>query len=301
MKKRAPARLWLASPAKVNLGLRVLGLRPDGYHEVVTWIQQVSLFDRIWMEERRGAIRLSVDGREVPGGRENLVHRAAVALKAEAGERSLGARIHLDKHIPAGAGLGGGSGNAAAALWGLNRLWGLGLPVQALRRIGASLGSDVPSFLAGPASVCRGRGEKASRRAPLRRGWFILAKPRYSLATAAVYGWMREKRLRAEVVSAAPEGRTPSYRNDLEDVVFKRHPDLRAARDRLFRLGASRALMSGSGPSLWGLFFSRARALDALARFRPGRDWERWLVRPLASSPFAPSFMGPGGEKPAGG
>jgi 4-diphosphocytidyl-2-C-methyl-D-erythritol kinase len=285
----------------VNLGLRVLGLRPDGYHEVVTWIQQVSLFDRIWMEEKPRAIRLSVEGREVPGGRENLVHRAAVALKAKAGERALGARIHLDKHIPAGAGLGGGSGNAAAALWGLNRLWGLGLPVQALRRIGASLGSDVPSFLAGPASVCRGRGERVSRRAPLRRGWFILAKPRYSLATATVYGWMREKRLRAEVVSAPAEGRTPSYRNDLEDEVFRRHPDLRAARDLLLHLGASRALMSGSGPSLWGLFVSRGRALDALARFRPGRDWERWLVRPLASWPFALSFMGPKGEKPAVG
>jgi len=279
------ARLWLVSPAKVNLGLRVLGLRPDGYHEVVTWIQQVSLFDRLWMEEGRGAIRLSVEGRGVPGGGENLVHRAAAALRAVAGDRTLGARLHLEKNIPAGAGLGGGSGNAAAALWGLNRLWGLGLPIQALRRLGASLGSDVPSFLAGPASVCRGRGERVARRAPLRRGWFLLAKPRYSLATSVVYGWMRERGLRGESASA-PGDAAPGYRNDLEEVVFKHHPGLRAARDRLLRLGASRALMSGSGPALWGLFPNRESALDALGRFGPGRGWERWLVRPLVSSPF---------------
>ena len=147
------------------------------------------------------------------------------------------------------------------------------------------MGSDVPSFLMGPASVCRGRGEKVARRAPLRRGWLLLAKPGYSLSTATVYGWMRERGFRRELVSTSTAA-SPSYRNDLEDVVFRRHPDLRAARDRLLRLGASRALMSGSGPSLWGMFPNRESALGALDRFRPARGWERWLVRPLVSSPF---------------
>lgn len=292
---------WLASPAKVNLGLRVLGPRPDGYHEVMTWIQQVSLFDRIWMEKRRGSIRLTANGEDVPGGRENLAYRAAAALKAEAGDRTLGASIHIEKHIPAGAGLGGGSGNAAAVLWGLNRLWDLGLPPAVLRRLGASLGSDVPSFLSGSASLCLGRGERTIRRPPLRRGWFLLAKPRYSLSTAAVYAWVREA-WNGNPLAVLPSTRekAPCYQNDLEGVVFARHPDLRAARDRLLGCGAERALMSGSGTALWGLFSSRGKALDALEGFRAGRGWGFWLVRPLTSSPWRVSLVCPGeAEEPA--
>ncbi|MEK6710404.1 MAG: hypothetical protein AABZ64_07485, partial [Nitrospinota bacterium] len=207
-----------------------------------------------------------------------------------AGDRSLGVSIRLEKRIPAGAGLGGGSGNAAVVLWGLNRLWGLGLPPAALRRLGASLGADVPAFLVGPAAVCRGRGERVSRGRPLRRGWFLLAKPRYPLPTARVYGWMREK-LRSEgrepeQTLPRPGGKTPSYRNDLEEVAFERHPELGAAREGLLRCGAARARMSGSGSALWGLFASLGRAEEALARFRPGRGWRTWLARPLVAAPF---------------
>jgi len=279
-----PEGFWLASPAKVNLGLRVLGSRPDGYHEIVTWIQQVSLSDRIWLGKRCSSIHLTVAGECVPAGRGNLAYQAAAALRGEAGDRTLGARIHLEKHIPAGAGLGGGSGNAAAVLWGLNRLWRLGLSPTALRRVGTSLGSDVPSFLAGPASLCRGRGERVTPRPPLRRGWFVLAKPGYSLSTAEVYGWIRGARSGQEAAEPVTNDRTPIYRNDLEKVVFARHPGLKKARDRMLRLGASRAMLSGSGAALWGLFSSQEEALKALAGFRPGRGWRVWLARPLTAS-----------------
>ncbi|MEE9276224.1 MAG: 4-(cytidine 5'-diphospho)-2-C-methyl-D-erythritol kinase [bacterium] len=163
----AEGGVWLQSPAKINLGLRILGLREDGYHEVDTWMQQVSLFDRVWIRPGGRTIRVTADRPDVPSGRGNLVHRAAAALReAGGGGRRLGARIHLEKRIPPQAGLGGGSGNAALALWALNRLWGTGLSPSGLGRIAAGLGADVPFFLKGPAGRCRGRGEIVSPHPP---------------------------------------------------------------------------------------------------------------------------------------
>ncbi len=286
--------VWLQSPAKINLSLRVLGLRTDGYHEVETWIQQVSLFDRIWVQDGGRSIRVTVSRPSVPAGRENLVHRAAAVLRARA-SRPLGARIHLEKGIPAGAGLGGGSGNAAAVLWILNRLWGLGLSAPALRRLGADVGSDVPFFLSSPAALCRGRGERVLRREPLRRGWILLVKPPFSLSTPIVYGWMREKLIRtgrAFTIDGRPKcPHVPVYRNDLEEVVFERYPRLRACRDELLAAGARRAMMSGTGPALFGVFPRRRDAEAAGLKFEGRARWMVRLVRPVTESLLGPGCL----------
>ncbi len=279
----------LYSPAKINLGLRVHGLRPDGFHEVETWIQQVSLFDRVWIRPAARVIRVSADQRDVPQGRGNLAYRAASALRKWAGGRGLGAIIRLEKNIPSGAGLGGGSGNAAAVLWALNGIWGLGISPAALSRIAAGLGSDVPSFLAGPAAVCRGRGEIVSPIKPLRRGWIVLVKPPLSLPTPKVYGWMREnlkKGKRASRIAPRPK-QSPEFRNDLEEVVFSRYPLLRECRDALLAAGARRALMSGSGAALWALFGKKGEAEGASREFEGRRRWLVRVVRPLTSPAFA--------------
>lgn len=283
--------VWLQSPAKVNLGLRVLGVRPDDYHEVETWMQQVALFDHVWISPGGRSIRVTSNSPSAPSGRENLAYRAAAALRDAAGGGNLGARIYLEKNIPVGAGLGGGSGNAAVVLWALNRFWRLNLSSSTLSRIAAGIGSDVPFFLGGPAAFCRGRGELVARRKPLRAGLFLLAKPPFSLPTAKVYGGMRKKlknERRPSRIGRRANRLSPTvFRNDLEDVVFEWYPQLRECRDELLAAGAGKALMSGSGPTIWGLFRRKADALAAAADF--GR--RRWMVR-LASPLTVPLLTG---------
>ncbi len=287
--------VWLQSPAKVNLGLRVLGVRPDDYHEVETWMQQVDLFDRVWISPGGRSIRVTSNSSSAPSGRENLAYRAAAALRKAAGGRVLGARIHLEKNIPAGAGLGGGSGNAAVVIWALNRLWKLGLSNSSLSGIAAGIGSDVPFFLAGPAAFCRGRGELVLRRKPLQSGLFLLVKPPYSLSTAKVYGWMRKKlknEKRPSRIGRRSKRLNPTvYCNDLENVVFELYPQLRECRDALIASGAGRALMSGSGPTVWGLFRRKVDAMAAADEFGRRRRWMVRLASPLTVSTLAPKSL----------
>ncbi len=289
------SEIRLKSPAKINLSLRVIGSRPDGFHEIETRVQQVSLFDNIRIRRASGAIRVSADRGDVPSGKQNLAYQAAAALREAAGVGRLGASIYLKKNIPSGAGLGGGSGNAAAVLWALNRLWALKFSHSALSRIAAGVGSDVPLFLSGAASLCRGRGELVSRCAPLRTGWILLIKPPFSLPTPRVYGWMRKyliKKKRASRIGVRSEDpRILDFRNDLELVVFDRHPVLNECRDALLSSGARVALMSGSGAAMWGLFRRRTEAEAAAIKFASKRGWRVFLVRPLASSPLALSSL----------
>jgi len=285
----------LKSPAKINLSLNILGSRSDGFHEIETRVQQVSLFDDIRIRPASGAIRVSADCRDVPSGKQNLAYQAAAALREAAGAGRLGASIYLKKNIPSGAGLGGASGNAAAVLWALNKLWALKFPPLALSRIAAGVGSDVPLFLSGTASMCRGRGELVSRCAPLRTGWILLIKPPFSLPTPRVYGWMRKylkKERRTSRIGVRPGNlRILEFRNDLELVVFERHPVLNECRDALLSSGARVALMSGSGTAMWGLFRRRTDAVAAAIKFASKRGWRVFLVRSLVSSPLALSSL----------
>ena len=287
--------VWLKSPAKVNLALRIIGVRPDGYHELETWMHQVNWFDEIWVSPGRRTIRVTADSSNVPSGRDNLAYRVAAALRKAAGDQELGVRIHLKKQIPAGAGLGGGSGNAAVVLWALNRLWGLEFSRQSLSRMAAQIGSDVPFFLGGPAAFCHGRGELVSRRAPLRAGVFLLIKPPYAVPTAKVYGVVRKKlknEIRSSRIRPRPKRLKPTdYRNDLEEVVFEWYPELRECRDALIASGAKRAMMSGSGPTIWGFFGRKADAVAAAGPFANRPGWMVRLAKPLERSALIPKLL----------
>ena len=283
----------LRTPAKLNLRLKILGLRADGYHELITWMQQISLYDEVRIEPGGERILVYADRNDVPGGRENIVHRAARALREASGRKALGARIYLKKNIPAGAGLGGGSGNAAGALWVLNRIWNIGMGQAELSEVAAGVGSDVPFFLGGPAAVCRGRGERVEPKDALRSGWFLLVKPPVTLSTRDVYGWSREKpglveRNYDEIDASARLGRY-EYGNDLQDVVFPRFPELERLCGELVRQGAVRAMMSGSGSTVFGFFRRRGEAERAAIRIKESKKGEKcecFLATPLQKTSF---------------
>ena len=283
----------LKTPAKINLCLRILGLRADGYHEVITWMQQISLYDEVRIEPGGKRILVYADRDDVPGGGENIVHRAARALREASGREALGARIYLKKNIPAGAGLGGGSGNAAGVLWALNRAWNLGMRKAELSEVAARIGSDVPFFLGGPAAVCRGRGERVEAKEALRSGWFLLVKPPVALSTQDVYTWSREKLGREgrnfdEKDDPMRLGRY-EYGNDLQDIVFPKFPELEGLCGMLVRYGAKRAIMSGSGSTIFGFFRRKGEAERAAIRIQKseeGKACECFLATPLQETCF---------------
>lgn len=247
--------------AKVNLSLVVRGRRPDGYHELDTVFQAVSLADRLTFEES-SALTLEVDDPSVPAGPENLVLRAARALADAAGVKARAA-VTLEKRIPAGGGLGGGSSDAAVALLGLSALWGLELPPATLARIGAALGSDVPFFLHGGTARGTGRGEAIEPLPDLPPRGVVLVMPPFPVATPEVF-----RRLGAPEWdgTAAPELAGRPDRNDLEGAAEGLFPALRRVREALAAAGASQARLSGSGSTVFGLFADLAAASEASRR-----------------------------------
>ena len=252
-------RLVAEAFAKVNRSLLVLGKRPDGFHELDTVFQAVSLADRLSFEES-SALTLAVDDPSVPAGAENLVLRAARALAETAGVKARAA-IALEKRIPAGGGLGGGSADAAVTLLGLSALWELELPLDRLEEVGAALGSDVPFFLFGGTARGLGRGERVEPLPDIPPRGVVLVMPPFPVSTPLVFG-----RLGApEWDGSAPggeEGGVPD-RNDLEPAAEALFPALRAVRESLAAAGAERARLSGSGSTVFGLFPDLGAASEA--------------------------------------
>ncbi|MEK7793458.1 MAG: 4-(cytidine 5'-diphospho)-2-C-methyl-D-erythritol kinase [Candidatus Hydrogenedentota bacterium] len=266
--------LRLRSYAKINLYLDVLGKRPDGYHDLETIFQSVDLFDEIELDLAEGDVLLTCEHQGVPQGEDNLVVRAARLLQRETGHRG-GARIHLHKRIPIGAGLAGGSGNAAAALVGLNILWDLRVSPAQLLELGLELGSDVPFCLTGGTQAATGRGEVLEALTPIENVWFALVHPPIHVSTASVFN---DPAITCS--NERPEsGKTPSFQraieyvrrgewagavfNRLGPIVFTRHPELAEAKSRLIASGCIAAVMSGTGPTLVGVFSKRRHADDA--------------------------------------
>ena len=254
--------LHASCPAKVNLALRVVGRRPDGYHEIITLFQAVDLWDTL-RAELAETLTLTVEGDAVESGEANLVVRAARLLQAECAEaRGCGARLRLTKGIPAGAGLGGGSSDAAGALLLLTRLWGLTLRPSDLEPLAARLGSDVPFFLVGGTALGRGRGERVDRLPALPERPLVLGSPPFGLATPEVYATLRSPLTVGTADVTVPplfvkfaEGNDFALaRNDLEVAVFQLRAELATFRDSLSQMGADLALVSGSGSTVFGLF-----------------------------------------------
>lgn len=279
------------SHAKINLRLEVLGRRPDGYHDICSVFQTVSLRDRLTFTARRdGRIVLLCDDPSIPSDGRNLVVKAAEILKeavsrtSKTDKRNLGSLIRLYKRIPSGAGLGGGSSNAAVTLRMLSKLWNINvLPRRRLEGLAADIGSDVPYFLTGGTCLVTGRGEKVKRLSSLPRFHLVLVFPGIHVSTAWAYARLRMKLTKGPECSKIMErgfrkARSPAelsglLANDMESAVIPSHPIIERAKSDLASAGALNSLMSGSGSAVFGIFGDRASARKAwrsLSRRWPG-------------------------------
>ena len=264
--------------AKINLGLEVLAKREDGYHELRTILQTVDFGDeltfRITPEEE--GIQLTTNRTDIPQGSENLVYRAAALVAGQAPPGS-GVAIHLDKGVPPGMGLGGGSADAAAVLRALDRLWRLELPERELHRLGRSLGMDVPFFLHGGTAIAVGRGDEVFPLG-LELDWpIVLILPDFGVSTAAAYANLRLTTRRSEFTLLQNFAwRSPSVRdglgelvNHLEGATGEHLPSIQKFKQRLVECGARGSMMAGSGSAVFGVFRdvdSAKAAADALCQ-----------------------------------
>jgi 4-diphosphocytidyl-2-C-methyl-D-erythritol kinase len=269
----------------VNLALEVLGKRGDGYHEIATVLQAVDLFDRLKLEAA-DTLSLHTDDPDLPTDDGNLVMRAARLLQKAAGIEA-GARIRLIKRIPVAEGLGGGSSDAAATLWGLHRLWRLRWPKARLQELAVELGMDVPFFLGIGRAVARGRGEQLTV-LPGGGGYaLVLVNPRVPLSTREVYGrvpvgWRAEPTGTERMIEALRTRNVTkvagALTNNLESVVEPVLPVIGRMKAALLAAGALGAIMSGSGPTVFGM----ARSLDHARQIRTRvsrAGWACWAVR----------------------
>lgn len=279
------------SYAKINLGLSVLRKREDGYHDIATIFQQVDLHDTLTFESIHSSeIVIVSDNPELPKDRTNLVVKAINKLFSHTNQH-LGVRIRIEKRIPMGGGLGGGSSNAAVALIAVNSLLRNPLSQDELVRIGAEIGSDVPFFFSGGTALGEGRGEKLTPLSWNLPGWICLLCPGIHISTAWAYNQMKialtneEKftKFKALFQEVSPYA-LDKLENDFEGMVFQRHPILLTFKELLRERGAFYASMSGSGSSLYGLFSSYEEADAVRSFFQKEKGVSAFVCKPMASS-----------------
>jgi len=272
------AGLQVLCPAKVNLYLRVLGRRADGYHDLLSIMQPLSLADELLINPGPTDIFLDCDQPGIPKGPGNLVWQAALEFQRATG-RKVGAHIQLRKRIPVAAGLGGGSSDAAGALLALNTLAGEPLQAAALHGLAVSLGADVPFFLGLSPAVARGIGEKLAD-IQLPAYWYLLLNPGVRVSTRWVYESLDLDSLKRYKVldegNRDPEQPAAWVHNDLESVTLKKYPQLAKMLETLEGLGALARGMSGSGPTLFALFPTLDAARQAGGEMR--RGFEGWMA-----------------------
>jgi len=267
--------LTFQAAAKINLYLDILGRRSDGYHEIESIIQSVRLYDKIILRLKGREIKIRCTHPEVPLDEENTCYRAAEILLTVLGMRQ-GLEIEIQKNIPIGSGLGGGSADAAATLIGMRKLFQIDIPFSDLSKLALELGSDVPFCLLGGTALVRGRGEKIIPLPLLKNGWFILVDPGISISTSWVYsrlqGKLTKKRLNIKLIKELikKEGmrgvsKFPLY-NKLEEVVIERFPTLRDIKAKLIEAGATGALMTGSGSTIFAVAEDEERVKSILGR-----------------------------------
>jgi 4-diphosphocytidyl-2-C-methyl-D-erythritol kinase len=293
------------APAKVNLLLAVREKLPDGYHRIETIFQAISLWDEIRLRPAR-EIALTCDDPRLPASQDNLCYRAARLLHECAGAgRRLGARIDLHKGIPAQAGLGGGSSDAAATLIGLSRMWRLGLRRAQLAEIAAQLGADVPFFLWGGTAFGEGRGEVLTRLGSAPVLHLAVAWREPGVSTAWAYSrWRRgesrpSRPMLGALAAGSAEAVAAALRNDLEVVVLPDRPDIAELKQALLDGGALAALMAGSGSAVFGVFPNHIRAQEtALALSKKGM-WAR-AARSIRTGVCVSRLTGAPGKRRSG-
>jgi 4-diphosphocytidyl-2-C-methyl-D-erythritol kinase len=277
--------LTIEAPAKVNYRLDVLRKRPDGYHELRMVMQRIDLCDsiEITLADNPG-IRVTCGRDGVPDGPGNIAWRAADLLLKLA-ERKPGIDIRITKRIPVAAGMGGGSSDGAAVLMGVNELLGLGLSDQRLMEIGVTLGADVPFFIFKRTALAEGIGDRLTPIERVPKAWLVIVNPNIHVSTAWVYQNL-------QLTSGRNENIIPRLyesiadicailSNDLESVTVKRHPIIAEIKEQLLRAGACGALMSGSGPTVFGVFESEAAARHAATDLARNTGWFSVAVRTL--------------------
>ncbi|MEK7842490.1 MAG: 4-(cytidine 5'-diphospho)-2-C-methyl-D-erythritol kinase [Deltaproteobacteria bacterium] len=275
------------SPAKINLFLKVLRKRDDGYHDIVSVMQPISLYDEILMEMENGSgIIVSCDNANVPCDRTNLAYRAAAEFFRTTGiNRRLS--ITIKKNIPVAAGLGGGSSNAAAVLRALNEITSQNISTGNLIEIGACIGSDVPFFIVGKSCIARGRGESLEP-IELPKFWYILINPGFPVSTQWAYQNLNLTKSNEDIniailkVSLEDTVGIQQWQgllaNDLEEVTIGKHPEIKEIKDALSAVGATGALMSGSGPTVFGIFPDKDKAEEAFGLLKGAFKQKRYTV-----------------------
>ena len=290
-----PRAIRIRAHAKINLDLRVLGTRADGYHELRTVFQAVALHDTIEIIPRPGPFAIDCTAPGVPLDRSNLVWQAADALwrVAERPGELHDVLVRIEKRIPPQTGLGGGSADAAATLVGLARAWRLDVKPSQLADVAVTLGADVPFFLSGGTALGLGRGEEIYPLADLPRHWVVLLIPGFGVPTADAYGWYDADRELDRGVVRAPQhvpgpwpSRAAQMINDLEPPIARRHPEIDQMTAALRRAGALAAAMSGSGSAVFGLFQRKSDAERAAATLG-GSGWGPVLTESLGRGEYA--------------
>ena len=279
----------LKAQAKINLSLDVLRKRPDGYHEVKMIMQTIELHDRVYIDTTDGDIDVVSDCRWVPSGEENIAFKAARLILDTCCIKK-GVRIKIDKHIPVAAGLAGGSSDAAAVLKGINELFQLGLQENELMVLGKQIGADVPFCIRGGTMLSEGIGEILTPLVPLKEVDLVLVKPKIGVPTAWVY-----KNLEIDKIMERPdterlienigEGRidmlAKGMKNVLETVTIKKYGVIDEIKAKLLELGALGSMMSGSGPTVFGIFSDRISAQNACDRIKSDK-WECFLTKTIS-------------------
>ena len=280
--------LWTA--AKINLYLDVVGKRSDGYHEIESVMQSITLYDRLVLKPFKQGIKILSDEPGIPLGRENLCYKAA-ELFLKKTKIPQGLQIEIHKTIPRKAGLGGGSADAAATLWGMNKLFGMGVPLISLSKWASLLGADVPFCLRGGTSLVRGKGEILIPLPSLKDGWLVLLDPGIPVSTSWVYkkirGELTKKKLSAKLLARLVKkeglpGISKFLYNRLEGVVLERFPAVKAVKKEMMQAGAKGTLMTGSGSVIFGMVETRKEGESLRSKLQ--RRGKVYLVQPTDKS-----------------
>lgn len=258
----------IESYGKINLGLDVLHKREDGYHEIKTIMQQISLSDTLTLREMKDDIALGSNNNDLPMDSSNLVYKAWKAIQRRTGINR-GIEINIHKRIPIAAGLAGGSTNASAVLKGLNELWGLGLKEEELKNIGVEIGADVPYCIMGGTALAKGIGEKLTKLRAFKDKNLLLINPGIGISTAQVYNSLKlEKKPKVDIkkiISSIEKDDlksvAESIANVMEEVVIEKNPIISEIKKDMIKYGALGSLMSGSGPTVFGLFEDEEKSI----------------------------------------
>jgi 4-diphosphocytidyl-2-C-methyl-D-erythritol kinase len=288
--------LQLPAFAKVNLRLRVLGKRADGYHELDTIFQTISLYDTIRISAIESSdITFSCDDRSLPADSHNLVVRAAMALRDRVNTKK-GARIRLEKRIPSHAGLGGGSSDAAATLVGLTRLWELGTSREELSQLAARLGADVPFFLYGGTARGTGIGDHIEAMEDAPETFLLIVKPNANISTADAYKALKKPALtssNSKTILSSSEAKEffdsssfAALQNDFEAIAFAREPEIERAKAALLKAGAGASLLAGSGSAVFGIFDSEDAQRRAIQAIELETGWRVFPCKTVAREQY---------------